>query len=602
MITFDEVSKVYPDGTVAVDKLTITAPNGKITVLVGPSGCGKTTSMRMINRLIEPSSGTIELDGVDTQTLDRVALRRRIGYVIQNAGLFPHRTVVDNVAALPRLLGGGKKQTRSAAMELLERVGLDAKFAGRYPWQLSGGQQQRVGVARALATDPPFLLMDEPFSAVDPIVRNQLQDEFLRLQADISKTIVMVTHDIDEALKLGDQVAVLREGGTLAQSATPADLLAAPKDAFVADFVGSARGYRALGFHSCDDLLQLADEPTITVGQQVSTIAASNGRWILVVDAANAPVGWVDTANVAGDYVEERDVNLSATSARRGEPLRDLLNSALSSPSGRCVVTDESGALLGTATDHDVIDAIRRAKDARPTRVRRAGAKRPGNGHRRAGGTSMNWISSNLDRILDLTISHVWLTLLPTIIGLVLALPLGWWAHRSGRGYAAIVGTAGLLYTIPSLALFIILPVILGTKILDPINIVVALTLYTLALLVRVVADGLSSVPHDTVAAAEAMGYRGWQRLLLVELPVAVPVIAAGLRVAVVSNVSIVTMAALLGIPQLGSLFTQGFQLRLYVPLVTGVLLCVVLAVIFDGLIIWLNRLATPWRQRTVTS
>ena len=599
MITFDEVSKVYPDGTVAVDKLTITAPNGKITVLVGPSGCGKTTSMRMINRLIEPSSGTIELDGVDTQTLDRVALRRRIGYVIQNAGLFPHRTVVDNVAALPRLLGGGKKETRSAAMELLERVGLDAKFAGRYPWQLSGGQQQRVGVARALATDPPFLLMDEPFSAVDPIVRNQLQDEFLRLQADISKTIVMVTHDIDEALKLGDQVAVLREGGTLAQSATPADLLAAPKDAFVADFVGSARGYRALGFHSCDDLLQLADEPTITVGQQVSTIPASNGRWILVVDAANAPIGWVDTANVAGDYVEERDVNLSATSARRGEPLRDLLNSALSSPSGRCVVTDESGALLGTATDHDVIDAIRRAKDARSPAGR---SEATGESTPAGDGTSMNWISSNLDRILDLTISHVWLTLVPTIIGLVLALPLGWWAHRSGRGYAAIVGTAGLLYTIPSLALFIILPVILGTKILDPINIVVALTLYTLALLVRVVADGLSSVPHDTVAAAEAMGYRGWQRLLLVELPVAVPVIAAGLRVAVVSNVSIVTMAALLGIPQLGSLFTQGFQLRLYVPLVTGVVLCVVLAVIFDGLIIWLNKLATPWRQRTVTS
>ena len=249
MITFDNVSKVYPDGTVAVDKLTLTAPNGKITTLVGPSGCGKTTSMRMINRLIEPTSGTIELDGVDTQTLDRVALRRRIGYVIQNAGLFPHRTVVDNVAALPRLLGGSKKETRAKATELLERVGLDAKFARRYPWQLSGGQQQRVGVARALATDPPFLLMDEPFSAVDPIVRNQLQDEFLRLQADISKTIVMVTHDIDEALKLGDQVAVLREGGTLAQLATPAELLAAPNDAFVADFVGSARGYRALGFH-----------------------------------------------------------------------------------------------------------------------------------------------------------------------------------------------------------------------------------------------------------------------------------------------------------------------------------------------------------------
>lgn len=363
MITFDRVSKVYPDGTVAVDNLTLTAPNGKITTLVGPSGCGKTTSMRMINRLIEPSSGTIQLDGVDTQTLDRVALRRRIGYVIQNAGLFPHRTIVDNVAALPRLLGGGKKQTRAKAMELLERVGLDAKFARRYPWQLSGGQQQRVGVARALATDPPFLLMDEPFSAVDPIVRNQLQDEFLRLQADISKTIVMVTHDIDEALKLGDQVVVLRGGGTLAQAATPAELLAAPADAFVADFVGSARGYRALGFHSSDDQLTLTDEPTITVGQPVTTIPSGNGRWVLAVDADNSPIGWVDTAKLSGEHVRDSDVNLCATSARRGDPLRDLLNSALSSPSGRCVVTDESGVLLGTATDHDVIDAIRRAKE-----------------------------------------------------------------------------------------------------------------------------------------------------------------------------------------------------------------------------------------------
>jgi osmoprotectant transport system ATP-binding protein len=365
MIKFDNVSKVYPDGTVAVDGLTITAPSGKITTLVGPSGCGKTTSMRMINRLIEPSSGTIELEGVDTQTLDRVALRRRIGYVIQNAGLFPHRTVVDNVAALPRLLGGSKKETRSAAMELLERVGLDAKFAKRYPWQLSGGQQQRVGVARALATDPPFLLMDEPFSAVDPIVRNQLQDEFLRLQADISKTIVMVTHDIDEALKLGDQVVVLRQGGTLAQAATPAELLAAPSDTFVADFVGSARGYRALSFHESDDRLALTDEPTVTVGQAISTFPSVDGRWILAVDQNKAPIGWVDRESVRGDRVEDRDVNLSATSASKGQPLRDLLNSALSSPSGRCVVTDESGRLIGTATDHDIIDAIRRAKEAR---------------------------------------------------------------------------------------------------------------------------------------------------------------------------------------------------------------------------------------------
>ncbi|WP_314139066.1 ABC transporter permease [uncultured Plantibacter sp.] len=215
---------------------------------------------------------------------------------------------------------------------------------------------------------------------------------------------------------------------------------------------------------------------------------------------------------------------------------------------------------------------------------------------------TIDWIWENLPLIGDLTLNHLWLTLTPTVLGLLVALPFGWWAHRSRRGRPFIVGTAGLLYTIPSLALFIILPTILGTKILDPINIVTALTVYTVSLLVRVVSDGLSSVPVDAVQAAEAMGYRSWQRLVLVELPVAVPVIAAGLRVAVVSNVSIVTMAALLGIPQLGTLFTQGFQLRLFVPLVTGILLCVVLAVILDLVIVRLGSLATPWRDRTVVA
>ena len=230
MIRFESVSKVYDDGTTAVDSLDLEVPTGTLLALVGPSGCGKTTSLRMINRLIDPTTGTITLDGMDVLSTDRVTLRRKIGYVIQHAGLFPHRTVVDNVAALPRLLGGDRKKTRARALELLETVGLDERFANRYPWQLSGGQQQRVGVARALATDPPFLLMDEPFSAVDPIVRAQLQDEFLRLQGEIGKTIVMVTHDIDEALKLGDRVAVLRTGGVLAQFGTPLELLTQPVD------------------------------------------------------------------------------------------------------------------------------------------------------------------------------------------------------------------------------------------------------------------------------------------------------------------------------------------------------------------------------------
>jgi osmoprotectant transport system ATP-binding protein len=215
VIRFESVTKRYPDGTVAVDSLDLEAQTGEITVLVGPSGCGKTTSLRMVNRLIEPTSGRISLDGRDTSTMKLDQLRRGMGYVIQQAGLFPHRTVADNIATVPVLLGSGRRAARNRALELLELVGLPPELAGRYPAQLSGGQQQRVGVARALAADPPVMLMDEPFSAVDPVVRVQLQDEFLRLQADLSKTIVFVTHDIDEAVKLGDKVAVLGVGGRL---------------------------------------------------------------------------------------------------------------------------------------------------------------------------------------------------------------------------------------------------------------------------------------------------------------------------------------------------------------------------------------------------
>lgn len=362
MIRFNNVSKVYPDGTVAVDDLTFEAPTEKLTILIGPSGCGKTTSMRMVNRLIEPTEGVISLDGVDTQTLNRVALRRRIGYVIQNAGLFPHRTIVDNVSALPRLLGVDKRTARLKALELLERVGLDTRLADRYPWQLSGGQQQRVGVARALATDPPFLLMDEPFSAVDPITRAQLQDEFLRLQRDIGKTIIMVTHDIDEALKLGDQVAVLRQGGVLAQIATPVHLLSHPIDSFVADFVGSARGYRALGFVEAGGTLQIIPEATLRIGESIEHLPSTVSGWVLVVNDANAPLGWIQPNSTSNRTVIANEVNISGTLAPKSGTLRDMLNSALSSPSGRAVVTDETGVLLGTVGLEEIVSAIRTAK------------------------------------------------------------------------------------------------------------------------------------------------------------------------------------------------------------------------------------------------
>jgi osmoprotectant transport system ATP-binding protein len=332
MIEFSDVTKRYPDGTVAVDNLSLRIPSNEITVFVGPSGCGKTTSLRMINRTIERTSGTISIDGEDINSKDPVTLRRGIGYVIQNAGLFPHKTVVENVATVPKLLGWDKRKARSTAMELLERVGLDLKLAERYPAQLSGGQQQRVGVARALAADPLIMLMDEPFSAVDPIVRNQLQEELLRLQRDIGKTIVFVTHDIDEAIKLGDNVAVLRVGGKLAQFGPPAELLANPVDDFVESFIGKDRGYRALTFVTADEL-RLADVPAE-----------------LTVAADGSPVGW---ANGSAELAP-----VGAT-FQRGDSLRAALDAVLTSPVGKGVCVDESGKAVGVIEYAALAEAFR---------------------------------------------------------------------------------------------------------------------------------------------------------------------------------------------------------------------------------------------------
>ncbi|TKK88604.1 ABC transporter ATP-binding protein [Herbidospora galbida] len=316
MITFDGVTKRYADGTVAVDDLSLEVPNGAITVFVGPSGCGKTTSLRMINRMIDPTEGRILLDGKDVTTVDPATLRRGIGYVIQQAGLFPHRRIVDNIATVPFLLGWDKKKARDRAMELLERVGLDPKMARRYPFQLSGGQQQRVGVARALAADPPVLLMDEPFSAVDPIVRTSLQEELLRLQSELHKTIVFVTHDIDEAVKLGDTVAVLRVGGKLAQVAAPADLLSDPADDFVREFLGRDRGIRRLGF-----------------------VPAKN----LALDPAPEGV----TPEGHGTFNPARD------------SLRAALDASLLSPDGLAVAVDDDGRVLGVVGQAALVGAAR---------------------------------------------------------------------------------------------------------------------------------------------------------------------------------------------------------------------------------------------------
>ncbi|MBF4586057.1 MULTISPECIES: ATP-binding cassette domain-containing protein [unclassified Curtobacterium] len=246
MIEFRSVRKTYPDGTTAVDDFDLVIPSRTTTVFVGSSGCGKTTLLRMINRMVDPTSGSVQIDGSDVSGVDPVKLRRSIGYVMQNSGLLPHRKVVDNIATVPLLTGVSKADARTRALELMDTVGLDRAFADRYPSQLSGGQQQRVGVARGLAVDPNILLMDEPFGAVDPLVRNDLQDELIRLQRELGKTVVFVTHDIDEAFKLGDQVVILKKGGEIAQQGTPSEILAEPADDFVANFIGVGRGRRSL--------------------------------------------------------------------------------------------------------------------------------------------------------------------------------------------------------------------------------------------------------------------------------------------------------------------------------------------------------------------
>ncbi|MEU2829567.1 ATP-binding cassette domain-containing protein [Streptomyces lavendulae] len=315
MIRFEHVTKRYPDGTTAVEDLSFEVAEGELVTLVGPSGCGKTTTMKMVNRLVEPTSGRILLDGEDIAAADPVALRRRIGYVIQQVGLFPHKTVLENTATVPRLTGTPKARARARAAELLELVGLDpAVYGSRYPEQLSGGQRQRVGVARALAADPPVLLMDEPFGAVDPVVRERLQNEFLALQKTVRKTILLVTHDLEEAVRLGDRIAVYGHG-TIEQFARPAEVLAAPANAYVASFVGADRGLRRLA--------------------------------VTPVEAADlAPAQGPDPAGT---------VSLGAS-------LREALAALLQEDSGRIGVTDpDTGALAGVLTPEGVHRALRRA-------------------------------------------------------------------------------------------------------------------------------------------------------------------------------------------------------------------------------------------------
>jgi osmoprotectant transport system ATP-binding protein len=360
-VAFDHVTKTYDvraakAGTPgAVNDLSLEVPAGRICVLVGPSGCGKTTSLKMVNRLIEPTSGRILLDGVDVATRDVNELRRGIGYVIQQTGLFPHQTIEQNVATVPRLLGWPAARQRERAQELLELVGLPpATYARRYPGQLSGGERQRVGVARALAADPPVMLMDEPFGAVDPIVRERLQNEFLRLQEQLAKTILFVTHDIDEAIKMGDLVAVFRTGGVVEQFGPPAEILAAPASPFVARFVGADRGLKRLSLVRVNEL-DLAAGPTAHLGDDPAEarrrLRADPLHYLLLLDGEDKPIGWVDEAGLEGAVTLDADLaQTTSPLLDRRTTLKDALSMLLDDDVQVGVVVDRRGAYRGLVT------------------------------------------------------------------------------------------------------------------------------------------------------------------------------------------------------------------------------------------------------------
>ena len=364
-IVLDEVSKIYPGQEVpAVDRVSLELPAGGTTVFVGPSGCGKTTTMRMINRLIEPSSGTITIDGEDNRRLDPDTLRRSIGYAIQASGLFPHMTVAQNVATVPRLLKWNKKRTRERVDEMLELVGLaPGDYRDRYPAQLSGGQQQRVGVARALAADPPVLLMDEPFGAVDPITRASLQDELLRLQAELHKTIVFVTHDFSEAVKLGDRIAVLGPGSSVLQFDTPEAILANPADETVSGFIGDDAALKTLTLRRVGDV-NLGTTTTATLSEPPAEFAArlrgSSDEWAVVLDQSGHPVRWVRGDRVAGatDLASAGEPVSSTVTVEAS--LQEALDGLLSTASATTVVVDRDGVYRGVIGIDDLVDELRR--------------------------------------------------------------------------------------------------------------------------------------------------------------------------------------------------------------------------------------------------
>jgi osmoprotectant transport system ATP-binding protein len=370
-LEFREATKRYPGAEkAAVEALSLEVPAGEICVLVGPSGCGKTTAMRMVNRMIEISDGDILVGGESVRSKAPAQLRREIGYVIQQIGLFPHKTIGDNIATVPELLGWNKKRIRARVEELLELIGLTGDYRDRYPAQLSGGQRQRVGVARALAADPPLMLMDEPFGAIDPINRERLQNEFLRLQAEIRKTIVFVTHDIDEAIKMGDKIAILKEGGHLAQFAPPAELLMYPAEPFVEDFVGADRALKRLALQRVRDI-DLWKAATVRSGEPVAEarkkLEEADLDIALLVDDHGRPKGWLSERGLQGERVREELRSPAEPVVELDDILRDALSDLLQSDTQYGPVVDADGAVAGVLSMEVLAHALSQKAEHIPT-------------------------------------------------------------------------------------------------------------------------------------------------------------------------------------------------------------------------------------------
>ncbi|WP_024793201.1 ABC transporter ATP-binding protein [Tomitella biformata] len=368
-IVLDEVTKRYSGSKLpAVDKVSMTIPAGEIVVFVGPSGCGKTTTMRMINRLIEPTSGRITIGGEDALSIKPDKLRRGIGYSIQQSGLFPHMTIAQNVGMVPGLVGWNKKKINDRVDEMLDLVGLDPdQYRGRYPRQLSGGQQQRVGVARALAADPPVLLMDEPFGAVDPITRGLLQDELLRLQTELGKTIVFVTHDFSEAVKLGDRIAVLGDQSKILQYDTPEAVLANPADDTVAGFIGSGASLQQLTLLRVRDV-DLATCPTAhesdTPDKLRATLTPRPRSWGLVLDDRDRPLRWVNSRHLAGVNSLRNVGDPIGEVVSTQSTLQDALEALLAARSASTVVTGSRGQYVGLISIDTLVGTIRSLREA----------------------------------------------------------------------------------------------------------------------------------------------------------------------------------------------------------------------------------------------